>query len=75
MGKHRNGQSFPVKPNGPAELQLRLDGGFMGFVLMLLAHRIQNILCLFKLIASGVYLPYHEMEIMKALYLLKKSPS
>lgn len=59
---------------GPAELQRMLRGSFMGFVLMLLAHRIQAIWCLFKIIASGVYWPYHEIEIMKALYLLKKIP-
>jgi hypothetical protein len=29
---------------------------------------------LFKIIASGVYWPLHEIEIMKALYLLKKIP-
>ena len=59
---------------GPARLQIRLGGGFMGFLLMLLAHRIHTILHLFKIIAPGAYWPYHEIEITQALYLLKKIP-
>lgn len=48
--------------------------GFHGVCSNVFGHRIQSILCLFKIIALGVYWPYHEVEITKALYLLKKIP-
>lgn len=68
---HRSVSNEDVQASG---LQLTRGGGFMGFVLMLSAHRIQTILCLFKILAPGVHWPNHETEIMEALYLLKKIP-